>query len=70
MVQRLVFPVFPIVLGIHSLREFWEYFVASNWLTTGMVLGTAEWWIRTSIPKSFARNEPVENFTAAQPQTR
>jgi len=47
MLQRLMFPLFPMVLGIHSLTEFWKYFVTSNWLSTAIVLGTAEWWIRS-----------------------
>ena len=47
MLQRIMFPLFPIVMGIHSLREFWEYFVTSNWLSSAIVLGTAEWWIRS-----------------------
>jgi uncharacterized membrane protein len=52
MLQRMMFPVFPMVLGIHSLPEFWEYFVTSNWLSTAIVLGTAEWWIRSGSNKS------------------
>lgn len=47
MLQRMMFPVFPLMLGIHSLPEFWEYFVTSNWLSTAIVLGTAEWWIHS-----------------------
>jgi uncharacterized membrane protein len=47
MLQRMMLPVFFLVLGIHSLSEFWEYFVTSNWLSTAIVLGTAEWWMRS-----------------------
>jgi hypothetical protein len=47
MLQRIMFPIFPIVFGIHSLPEFWKYFVTSNWLSAAVVLGTAEWWIRS-----------------------
>ena len=47
MLQRIMFPLFPIMLGIHSLPEFWAYFVTSNWISTAIVLGTAEWWIRS-----------------------
>lgn len=47
MLERIIFPVFPMVLGIHSLPEFWEYFVTSNWLSLAVALGTVEWWIRS-----------------------
>jgi hypothetical protein len=57
MLQRMMFPVFPLMLGIHSLPEFWEYFVTSNWLSTAIVLGTAEWWIHSgSHPQSACSN--------------
>jgi hypothetical protein len=36
---------FSIVLGIHSLPEFWEYFVTSLWLSAAVVMVAAEWWI-------------------------
>jgi len=54
MVQRIVFPIFPIVLGIPSLPEFWEYFVTSLWLSAAVVMVTAEWWIHGA---------PVGNLT-------
>jgi uncharacterized membrane protein YozB (DUF420 family) len=46
MVQRLIFPIFPVVLGIRSLPEFWEYFVTSLWLSVIIALPTGEWWLR------------------------
>src|SRR5215471_15425521 len=48
LVQRLILPIFLIALGVRSMPEFWEYFMTSAWLSAGLTLTAAEWWIRAS----------------------
>ena len=68
MLQRIMFPVFPIVLKIHSLPEFWEYFVISNWLCAAIVLGTAEWWIRSGSGVGFRRRRGGDSSGTTPPR--
>jgi Predicted membrane protein (DUF2306) len=56
--QRIIFPAFPILLGIHSVPEFWEYFTTSSWLSAALVVSTAEWWLhlRTESSAIFSKH--------------
>ncbi len=49
--QRLVFPIFPAVFGIHSDEQFWAEFTGAAVLATGINLAVAETWLRVSAAK-------------------
>ena len=44
--QRLVFPIFPALLAIHSDERFWKEFTCAAILATGINLVIAECWLR------------------------
>ena len=65
LVQRLILPLFIVALGVHSLSEFWEFFVTSAWLSSGVTLSTAEWWIHQRRAHGFAA-APVSQANATR----
>lgn len=45
MSQRILFPLFALVFGIHSINEFWDLFVSAAWIAGAINIFIAEWWL-------------------------
>jgi hypothetical protein len=50
LVQRLVFPLFAVSVGIDGLATFWQLFVSAAWIAWGINLTLAEAWLRGRRP--------------------
>lgn len=46
MTERVLFPIFPLVFGIHDEFIFWIYFSSAMTLALIINLGIAQWWLR------------------------
>ena len=64
MTQRVLFPLFPRLLGIHSDQQFWEEFVAASLCAWLINLLMAELWLRS---QSISKAQPMASALASFP---
>jgi uncharacterized membrane protein len=55
LVQRLIFPLFALPIGVDGLATFWQLFVSAAWIAWGLNLVVAEAWLQAGPKARLAR---------------